>query len=139
MDAALVALVWQRAQSLCEYCLLPQAVSCLPFEIDHIIAQKHGGATVPSNLSLSCFYCNRYKGPNIAGVDRESGRVARLFHPRNDSWNRHFRWERALLAAKTMVGRVTLSVLAINHPDAVTLRQSLIEEGVFPPKRKQLR
>jgi hypothetical protein len=28
---------------------------------------------------------------------------------------------------------VTIRVLAINHPDAVKLRQELIAEGVFPP------
>ncbi len=136
MDAALVALVWQRAQAICEYCLLPKSASCLPFEIDHVIAQKHGGPTTPGNLSLSCFYCNRYKGPNIAGIDPESGKVVRLFHPRNDAWNRHFRWTGALLAGKTATGRATITVLAINHPDAVTLREALIEEGVFPPTRK---
>ena len=50
MDQALVELVWQRAQSRCEYCQLAQAHSVLTFEIDHIIARKHDGATVPENL-----------------------------------------------------------------------------------------
>lgn len=134
MDAALVALVWQRARSICEYCLLSQDLSCLPFEIDHVIAVKHGGLTEASNLSLSCFYCNRYKGPNIAGVDPITGRIVRLFHPRRDAWSRHFRWDGASLAGKTAAGRATISVLAINHPDAVMLRQALMEEGAFPPQ-----
>jgi hypothetical protein len=38
MDAALVDLVWERADSTCEYCGLPAALSLLTFEIDHIIA-----------------------------------------------------------------------------------------------------
>jgi hypothetical protein len=33
----------------------------------------------------------------------------------------------------TPVGRVTIRVLAINHPDAVALRRELLAEGVFPP------
>jgi hypothetical protein len=33
----------------------------------------------------------------------------------------------------TPTGRATVRVLNLNHPDAVALRWSLIEEGVFPP------
>ncbi len=40
--------------------------------------------------------------------------------------------ERALIG-KTPVGRVTVAVLLINHPDAIAAREALIEEGVFPP------
>lgn len=133
MDAALSALVWRRARSACEYCLLPQSVSCLPFEVDHIIAKKHGGRADAANLSLSCFYCNRYKGPNIAGVDPQSQRIVRMFHPRKDVWTRHFQWNGPVLIGRTTIGRATIAVLSINHPDAVALRQTLIEEGVFPP------
>jgi hypothetical protein len=50
--------VVQRAKRRCEYCQLAQICSNLSFEIDHIIARKHGGRTVASNLALSCFYCN---------------------------------------------------------------------------------
>ena len=32
-----------------------------------LIAEKHGGLTVPDNLALSCERCNSHKGPNIAG------------------------------------------------------------------------
>jgi len=78
MDEALEQLVWQRANWTCEYCQLRQAVSSVPFEIDHIVARKHGGRTTANNLALACFYCNSYKGPNIAGVDPQSGQVASL-------------------------------------------------------------
>jgi hypothetical protein len=30
-------------------------------------------------------------------------------------------------------------VLNINHPDAVVVRQALLEEGVFPPPRRAKR
>lgn len=62
MDQALSALVWQRAASVCEYCRLSQSCSSIPFEIDNIIARKHGGLTEEANLALSCFYCNSHKG-----------------------------------------------------------------------------
>lgn len=132
MDTSLVALVTQRAKAVCEYCQLPQPLSSIPFEIDHIIAQKHGGVTVPENLGFACFYCNSYKGPNIAGIDPESGRIVRLYHPRKDRWSKHFRWDGPLLVGSSAIGRATIAVLAINHPDAVALRASLIEEEVFP-------
>jgi hypothetical protein len=56
MEQALTTLVWQRARATCEYCRLPQSLSPIPFEIDHIIAQKHGGATTPANLALTNYY-----------------------------------------------------------------------------------
>jgi hypothetical protein len=54
MDAALIRQVWLRARHCCEYCLMPQEFDPTPFEIDHIIAAKHRGPTVASNLCLSC-------------------------------------------------------------------------------------
>jgi len=54
MEVTLQQLVWQRAQHRCEYCQCPADVSLLPFQIDHIIAEKHGGPTVAENLALSC-------------------------------------------------------------------------------------
>ena len=88
MNAHLVELVWQRAHSRCEYCGLLQENSLLPFEIDHIIAQKHGGRTSANNLALACYYCNSFKGPNIAGIDPRTGNLVQLFHPRRHHWKR---------------------------------------------------
>ncbi len=56
MDAALIRLVWQRAGDRCEYCQMPQAADDATFAIDHIIARKHIGPTVASNLCLSCAF-----------------------------------------------------------------------------------
>jgi len=120
------------AQDRCEYCHFPADLAELSFELDHIIARKHGGPTEPDNLALACFYCNSYKGPNIAGIDPESGDLVRLFHPRRDDWADHFQWEGATLAGRTPIGRATIQVLCINHPDAVSVRESLQREGVFP-------
>jgi hypothetical protein len=135
MDAILAALVRERACSRCEYCQLPEAFSAIPFEIDHILAQKHGGPTREENLALSCFYCNSHRGPNIAGVDSASGRIVRLFHPRRDRWSRHFEWAGGVLQGKTAIGTATIAVLSINHPDAIAVRETLMEEGVFPGAR----
>jgi hypothetical protein len=132
MEQELVQLVWQRARSRCEYCQLAQEHSLLTFEIDHIIAKKHGGETVPENLCLACFYCNSFKGPNIASIDAHSGKLTQLFNPRRHHWKRCFRWVGPLLVGRTPIGRVTIQVLCINNLHALGLRQSLIDEGVFP-------
>ena len=52
MDVALVRQVWRRAAACCEYCGIPQDFDDTPFEIDHIIAIKHGGPTALHNLAL---------------------------------------------------------------------------------------
>lgn len=132
MDRKLEEEVRSRAQNRCEYCLLPQKYSRLKFPSDHVIASQHGGGDGSDNLALACGFCNRHKGPNIAGIDPETTRLARLFHPRRDDWREHFRWSGARLLGLTPIGRATISVLAINHPHQIAVRQALIDEGVFP-------
>lgn len=134
MDAELERLIWQRAGNRCEYCRLPASLEWLHFQIDHIIAQKHQGPTAADNLALSCFHCNSYKGPNIAGIDPVSGRIVRLFNPRRDNWPRHFAWEGPKLTARTPCGRATIQVLWINHPRMIRLQAALIREGESFPE-----
>lgn len=86
-----------------------------------------------------CFFCNTYKGPNIAGIDPVSMQVARLFHPRKDRWGRHFRWDGPLLVGLTRSGRATIAVLEINQPEFVAWREILIREGEFPPRPMKTR
>src|SRR5436305_11736239 len=117
MNLALEQLVWQRACSRCEYCLLHQAFSPLPHAIDHIISRQHHGPTVAENLALACFFCNSYKGPNSAGLNPQTGRMVSLFNPRKDRWNHHFAWEGPILSACTHTGRVTMALLEINRAE----------------------
>jgi hypothetical protein len=131
MDAALQRLVWMRAAAMCEYCHILQACDVLPFCMDHIIALKHHGETIESNLALACFNCNSYKGSNIAGVDPLTGELTSLFNPRTLQWNDHFEWHEVKLAGRTAIGRTTCDVLAINHPDHLELRKVLMAEGRF--------
>ncbi|MBV8128389.1 MAG: HNH endonuclease [Planctomycetaceae bacterium] len=134
MDAALSRLVWQRAKGRCEYCQMPQAADDDPFEIDHIIARKHSGPTVASNLCLSCLYCNSFKGSDMSSRDPKTRKLTPLFNPRRNKWAKHFRWQGAVLIGRTPVGRVTVALLRINDPFRVELREGLIAEGVFPPE-----
>ena len=81
MNRELLRTVWQRAADRSEYCLMPSFALPLPFQIDHIVAEKHGGQGVANNLALACPHCNRFKGPNIAGIDPLTRRITRLFNP----------------------------------------------------------
>jgi hypothetical protein len=114
---------------------MPDDFDPLPFQIDHVISRQHRGSTTLDNLALACLTCNNHKGPNIAGIDPDGAAkdVIRLFRPREDKWDDHFQWEGPLAIGRTPIGRVAIHVLAINLSYRVALRQTLIDEGVFPP------
>ncbi|HTW93839.1 MAG TPA: HNH endonuclease signature motif containing protein [Tepidisphaeraceae bacterium] len=124
-------LVRDRAAHRCEYCRLPEKFSKLKFVLDHIVARQHAGGDVPGNLALACGFCNRHKGPNIAGIDAETGQLVQLFNPRQDQWTQHFVWAGATLIGLTPAGRVTIALLAMNHEDQVAVREAIMDEGVF--------
>jgi hypothetical protein len=121
--------VRRRAGFVCEYCRLPQATSHLAFPLDHIVSRQHRDESVSDNLALCCPHCNLHKGPNLAGIDRVTGQLTRLFHPRHDRWDEHFRWDGATIVGLTDVGRTTMQVLAMNEPNEVLARQMLMLEG----------
>jgi hypothetical protein len=131
MDASLALRVRERAHHRCEYCHLPAEFSSIPFEIDHIVAEQHGGDAVPGNLAYCCFADNHHKGPNLGGIDPKTGRKTWLFNPRRHTWRRHFRWNGALLVGRTAIGRATIAVLQINSAHRIAQRSALIDEGVF--------
>jgi hypothetical protein len=131
MEHALEELVWRRAGDCCEYCLIPQQCEESAAEIDHIIAAVHGGRTLASNLALSCLWCNRHKGTNLAGIDPKTRLLTRLFHPRRHSWPHHFRREGAYLRGRTGIGRTTIRVLNMNALLRVMFREELIAAGLL--------
>ncbi len=129
MQAALERLVRERGGEMCEYCRLGQEFTELLFVIDHIIARQHGGATVEGNLALSCEFCNRHKGPNIASVDPDTNAIVPLFNPRQDRWTDHFRWDGATVVGLTPSARATIRALSMNHPVQWFRRSALLAEG----------
>ena len=129
MERKLAALVRRRANHACEYCRFPESQSRLPFLIDHIRARQHKGKTTAANLALACPSCNLHKGPNLTGIDDETGRVVRLFNPRRQRWADHFRWEGLRVVGMTSVGRVTVEVLSINDPRQLIARLELVRSG----------
>jgi 5-methylcytosine-specific restriction endonuclease McrA len=123
----------RRAQGRCEYCQLPESAYPVPFQGDHIIAIQHGGKTRLGNIAWACPWCNRSKGPNLAGYDYRTRRVVPLYHPRRDRWDEHFRWHGPRLVGLTATGRATIRALNINRLAAVELRRELMAEDRFPP------
>lgn len=133
ISQALRGVVWGRADSICEYCCMPQSLDRRTFEIDHIISRKHRGRTEGANLALACFPCNNHKGTNIVGIDPQTNQKTDLFNPRADIWTEHFQWNGPILIGRTPIGRATIEVLEINLPHRIAHRFELIQEGVFPP------
>jgi hypothetical protein len=142
ISAALRRDVIERAENCCEYCSVSQEDVFFSFEIDHIIAEKHGGETVSVNLCLSCPDCNAFKGSDLASIDYAGGSViARLFNPRRDDWDAHFTFNpvTAQIEGRTPEGRVTVSLLRLNDPDRIIDRKLLINAGRYPCQRLRSR
>ena len=114
MNAELRRRVIARAAGRCEYCSLSQDRVPLVFHIEHIIPRQHGGPTELENLALACGNCNQHKGPNLTGLDPDTGSLCRLFHPRQDTWAAHFRRSGGLVLGITSTGRTTVWVLDMN-------------------------
>lgn len=87
--------VRERAGGRCEYCLYPEEMSFLAFEVEHIVAEKHRGTTTADNLALACPYCNRFKGTDLGSLDPETGQLTPFFNPRAQRWAEHFRLDGA--------------------------------------------
>jgi hypothetical protein len=124
--------VIQRANGLCEYCLLHQDDTPFSHQIDHIVALKHGGETDLMNLALACLNCNRHKGSDLTTFDPVTQEITPLFNPREQRWADHFVLQGSYVMGKTAVGRATVRLLRINDPLQLLQRQSLMETGRYP-------
>ena len=132
IPAALRQLIVERAAGRCEYCRFPQDASFLSFEIDHVISEKHGGATAAENLALACAFCNSFKGTDLGSLDPATGRLTAFFNPRTHVWDDHFRVEAdGILQPHTPESRVTVAILRMNDPERVLERQLLLQIGRY--------
>jgi len=125
-------LVAQRADYLCEYCLISEKDTILGCAIDHIISIKHGGSSEADNLAYCCVYCNRFKGSDIGSIIIENKEFIRFFNPRWDSWRTHFRLNNSLIEPITNIGKVTAKILGFNDQQRLLERQLLIEKKIYP-------
>jgi HNH endonuclease len=117
--------VIERAANRCEYCHIRQEDAGSRHQVDHIIAEKHGGQTTLENLALCCLPCNRRKASDIGATDPESGQFVRLFDPRHQNWSDHFQFSSAIIVGLTPVGRATVEFLQLNSPERLQERAEL--------------
>ena len=113
-----------RAGNRCEYCLIRAEVAFFPHEVDHVVAEKHGGATDINNLALACWRCNRHKGSDLTSFDPQTRQLSPLFNPRTQAWAEHFTYERERVIGLTPEGRTTVNLLRLNSEDRLTERLS---------------
>ena len=96
------------------------------------MSRKHGGLTTLGNLALACVLCNRYKGTDIASIYSGTGKLVRLFNPRQDLWTDHFSLNGATIKAVSPIGGVTVSLLRLNATERTAERLLLQELGTYP-------
>lgn len=124
--------VIQRAASTCEYCRVHERYATFSYQVDHVIARKHGGNDHIDNLAYSCAQCNRFKGSDIASIDPDSGELVFLYNPRAQQWDEHFRIDDFVITPLTPVARATTNLLQFNQIDRLLLRQELASQGKYP-------
>lgn len=123
----------ERAGNCCEYCRMAESARLVGFQIDHIIAIKHGGKDEDHNLCLACYKCNIHKGSNIAAADPQTKQATFLFHPRQQIWHDHFRLNPdATITGLTPEGRATVVVLGFNDDKRVKQRLGEMAVGDYP-------
>lgn len=114
----------ERAGKCCEYCQQPAGLSfLLSHELDHVIAEKHGGETVIENLAYACWRCNRHKGTDLGSFDPLTNLFSFLFNPRTQSWAAHFAFENATIVGLTAEGRTTIKLLQLNNRERMAERR----------------
>ena len=116
---------------------MPEAAFRRPFHIEHIVAKQHGGLTQLDNLALACGACNLKKGPNLTGIDPETGHIIPLFNRRKDRWVDHFAFAMEHLPGAgieikgpTPIVRNTTRVLGMNNETRKRTRYELWREGM---------
>jgi hypothetical protein len=129
---ALRRLVHSRALDRCEYCLLTVSDAGLPHEIDHVISRKHGGTSASENLAFACCLCNRYEGSDIASLHPATGEFVRLYDPRKDRWEDHFRISGPVVEPLTAIGATTAQLMRLNVTDRVVERKLLQSLNRYP-------
>jgi len=132
VSAALRRLVAERADFLCEYCLIHEDDAVFGCEVDHIISEKHGGETDADNLAYACAFCNRAKGSDIGSMVQRTGAFVRLFNPRTDRWAEHFALDDVTIVALSDIGEVTARILDFNNSDRLLERRALRAVDRYP-------
>lgn len=130
--------VVNRAERLCEYCLIHEDDTFFGCYIDHILSEKHGGQTSANNLALACTFCNLHKGSDIASLPVQ-GVLVRFFNTRTDLWSGHFALNGSVIQPLTKNGEVTARIFQFNNSDRTLERQLLIKVDKYPSEAARKR
>ena len=132
ISADLRRLVVARAEAICEYCLVAEEDTFYGCQIDHVISEKHGGATNADNLAMACVFCNQAKGSDVGSIHWESSTFVGFFNPRTDAWADHFALAEGRIEGTTPTGIVTARILGFNAADWVSERKIHQSSGRYP-------
>jgi hypothetical protein len=122
----------ERAQFLCEYCLIHEVDTFYGCQVDHIISEKHGGSSDLTNLAYACAPCNQAKGSDIGSLSTESNDLTRFFSPRIDRWSEHFQLVDISIVGTTPIGEATARILGFNAKPRIAERKLLQRFGKYP-------
>jgi hypothetical protein len=109
-----------------------QALQGATFHVEHIVPASRGGPTVLDNLAWACPSCNLHKSDRTGGLDPETGEGVLLFNPRTQVWHEHFQFVAYQVLGLTATGRATVSLLDLDHPRRLLIRQAEEMFGLFP-------
>jgi HNH endonuclease len=124
--------VSDRADHVCEYCLIHEDDTFWGCQVDHIISRKHGGPTEFDNLAWACACCNNSKGSDLGTLVGHPPQLVRLFHPRTDRWAECFQLHGVRIDSSTRVGEATEKLLQLNHRNRLRERETLALVGRYP-------
>lgn len=135
ISPALDEFVRWRARQRCEYCLNPQVLIPYALELEHHRPYALGGKTAKRNLCLACRECNSHKATKIQAMDVVTGKMVKLFNPRQQNWPDPFEFSKdgTKIIGITACGRATVESLHMNSDYQTTARNFWVKAGLFPP------
>lgn len=129
ISAELRQAIADRANLLCEYCLISEADTFYGCQV----SLKHGGSSELDNLAYACALCNRAKGSDIGSISA-TGEFTRCFNPRTDHWSEHFSLEGSMIQPLTTIGEVTARIFGFNDSARLHEREEMIRFNKYPGK-----
>lgn len=131
-------IVADRANFICEYCLIAEADSYYAFQVEHIISRKHDGSSELENLAFACVFCNRHKGSDIGSLAQKTGELVGFYNPRVDRWHDHFLLDNVRIQPISDRGEATIRILQMNHDDRILEREILVKLGRYPSEAAKM-
>jgi hypothetical protein len=122
LSVELAGAVRERAGDRCQYCRMHQRLQGATFHIEHVVPRAKGGTDELLNLALACPSCNLHKADRTTAIDPVTGDEVALFHPGQQAWSSHFRFNGHRIEGLTPIGRATVAALNLNHPRRLRIR-----------------